>query len=791
LLSLGFGCTGDDESPMLEVDVAIESAQPPMTPDLELAKLRSITGDKGKLADAVIDVHHMLTAQNFERQENWEKATKSWFAALAVSRGRFGNVALDGWVSSYAKNLGKKTDRSILAKLLLAETRNGRHSPYMMNKKITNEAAMLRIVQLNAKEWLLEETPKPNPDYDAPSKSGIQSDDLLLTKGAKSFCKSNSDQQKAWLKWSNSLEPPVREYWVGLTEQCRGAARKAMEALTNAYLKLSQRAATRHLAISAGEALALLTRRNGQRTTAADVYKNLMDIWAKGDINSSQFGRDPAEYHRRKVNDALWAARYRGLIGDYESAKSYAQLGLDNIAKAYNAKVYRPTSFRKELAELKAEGYHILAYRIAVEKREYESAQSLTLLALQIPNLSDDWQDRLKWLAGVYDYLGGHYEGAKRRWEQMLVDSKNETLRPMLYFWLAKAHDRMNHTAESEFFLEAVADDYPLSFYSVVAPKTAGLKGAKDWREVFGDLDDLVEKLKEGRDYNLQLLRRNEGMRRLLLRSEILVAAGLKEWSHMAVKELDREMTKRYILASHPTEFIYLSRLHYNAGNYLDAISITTKLSRAVQRFWKTYPEQLLIYFPKPFQEIYQREANSNNIEEELLMAISRQESGFTPRIRSHAGAIGMMQLIKPTARRFASELGIPEDQLVEALNAPSTNIAMGSRYLKNLSLYYKGYKPGIYGGYNAGEYAVDAWIKRRGHSDPLLFVELVPFGETKGYIKNVWRNALVYHYIRRTKPQTRQLVPTIMGDRQPAVDTGFPSEPSPNRRIHENPTIE
>jgi soluble lytic murein transglycosylase-like protein len=72
----------------------------------------------------------------------------------------------------------------------------------------------------------------------------------------------------------------------------------------------------------------------------------------------------------------------------------------------------------------------------------------------------------------------------------------------------------------------------------------------------------------------------------------------------------------------------------------------------------------------------------------------------------------------------------------------------MGSRYLKRLSLEYKGFPPAVYGAYNAGEPAVDIWLKRRAHSDPLTFVELVPFGETKSYIRNVWRNVMVYSFL-------------------------------------------
>ena len=119
--------------------------------------------------------------------------------------------------------------------------------------------------------------------------------------------------------------------------------------------------------------------------------------------------------------------------------------------------------------------------------------------------------------------------------------------------------------------------------------------------------------------------------------------------------------------------------------------------------------------------------------------------------IRSGANAIGVMQLIRPTAERFAAQLGIADKDLDTALRDPISNVRLGGRYLKSLSLMYEGFPPGVYGGYNAGELAIDLWRKHRSNPDPLAFIELVPFGETKDYIKGVWRNIAVYHFLEES----------------------------------------
>src|SRR5690606_6782990 len=128
--------------------------------------------------------------------------------------------------------------------------------------------------------------------------------------------------------------------------------------------------------------------------------------------------------------------------------------------------------------------------------------------------------------------------------------------------------------------------------------------------------------------------------------------------------------------------------------------------------------------------------------------AISRQESGFTPDVKSHADALGLMQMILPTARRFANEAGIATDDLAQKLLQPETNVLIGSRFLSFLHRKFEGFQPAVFGAYNAGEEAMGFWLKSRHQTDPLLFVELIPFGETNGYVKNVWRNLYVYRYL-------------------------------------------
>ena len=64
------------------------------------------------------------------------------------------------------------------------------------------------------------------------------------------------------------------------------------------------------------------------------------------------------------------------------------------------------------------------------------------------------------------------------------------------------------------------------------------------------------------------------------------------------------------------------------------------------------------------------------------------------------------------------------------------------------MSQRYENVGPYVYGAYNAGEGAVDKWIERRVIKDKLAWIEAIPYGETRGYVKNVSRNMSIYTYL-------------------------------------------
>jgi soluble lytic murein transglycosylase-like protein len=755
-----FSCTGPDTPPDLVIEPT--KATPVASPDSPVAMLQrlgKVTASSEKLNRLVADVRLMLEAQADEESGDVKAAVKKWYDAMLIAQNSFGDFALKNWVRSYAVSLDKKVDEQVMAKLLLAETRGGYASQHLTTKGLINEQAMAVYIRGVIPEYL--DTPPPDTPVTtgtAPG-TGMPKDDPLLKNSAQTFCGIKDESQKtAWQKWTSSFSALISTYWQALVLECSGKAGEALASYLVLFPKLAEKKDTQNLAAEAVARAVKLQRQIAKREDAADTYNEVVRIWQMPGVTADRMGLKPADFQLEKINQILWASRYRALIGDYENAKLHSQLALTQIANTYAVEERMEKKARDTLAEYRAEAYHILAYRISVENKDFDGALALNLLALQTPGLNDEWNDRLQWFAGLYDFLGGNFESAKKRWEKLLNQTKDDTMKPMLFFWLARAYDKLGQSAESRFYLSTVAEDYPLSFYATVAPTISNLVPDKDWREIFSNLPGQKSRLANGDGLNVEKHRASPRFGNRLLRAEVLSAAQVNPFTVMAISELESAITSESTVEASEDLLTYVTRLYFANGEYLRNIGLTTKLMRESGAYWKRHPEQIFVYFPSPYSDIYERSANENVVDRNLLLAVSRQESGFTRDIRSSANAIGLMQLIPPTARTYAAELGLEAGDIESRLLNPEYNIRVGSRYLKKLTLQYKGFFPAVFGGYNGGEAAMDMWMKRRYHADPLTFVELIPFNETKGYVKNVWRNLVVYNFLARALSDSSEL---------------------------------
>ncbi|HVI05611.1 MAG TPA: lytic transglycosylase domain-containing protein, partial [Sphingomicrobium sp.] len=156
-----------------------------------------------------------------------------------------------------------------------------------------------------------------------------------------------------------------------------------------------------------------------------------------------------------------------------------------------------------------------------------------------------------------------------------------------------------------------------------------------------------------------------------------------------------------------------------------------------------------------------------------LAHGISRQESSFDPYAVSHAGALGLMQLMNGTAREQAGKLGVGFDSY-KLISDPSYNVMIGSAYFNRLLNNWNGSVPLAVAAYNAGSGNVRKWIDRygdpRSQVDMLKWIEAIPFTETRAYVQRVIENSVVYDSIRSAPGQQTAIhVSRYLGKGRPA----------------------
>jgi soluble lytic murein transglycosylase len=150
------------------------------------------------------------------------------------------------------------------------------------------------------------------------------------------------------------------------------------------------------------------------------------------------------------------------------------------------------------------------------------------------------------------------------------------------------------------------------------------------------------------------------------------------------------------------------------------------------------------VIFPTPYLNFIEEFGTKYNVPKELIFAITRQESAFIPSERSWADAFGLMQLTPEIAIILSSKYGIPYLDYNDLYN-PSTNLEMGTSLLKDLREKFKYKFIQTAAGYNASEEVIAVWEKERFNGNYFEFIEMIPYEETRNYIKLVFRNYITY----------------------------------------------
>ncbi|MEM9731444.1 MAG: lytic transglycosylase domain-containing protein, partial [Myxococcota bacterium] len=129
-----------------------------------------------------------------------------------------------------------------------------------------------------------------------------------------------------------------------------------------------------------------------------------------------------------------------------------------------------------------------------------------------------------------------------------------------------------------------------------------------------------------------------------------------------------------------------------------------------------------------------------------FVRAVAREESSFDPSAVSWAKAYGLVQLIMPTARRFAEEAGVKATP--RTLKRPEVNLKIGTAYMAWLWDRFEQNPALIPSAYNAGEGAVRRWLDEDSARPLDVFIEEIPYDETRRYTRRVLQTYGVYQWL-------------------------------------------
>lgn len=197
----------------------------------------------------------------------------------------------------------------------------------------------------------------------------------------------------------------------------------------------------------------------------------------------------------------------------------------------------------------------------------------------------------------------------------------------------------------------------------------------------------------------------------------------------------------------------------YRKGEYNLAIRVITELLRRSDYTMLDFDRK--IYWPIAFEDAMQKALASRNLNKWIYYALVRSESLFKPDAVSKSGAIGLGQFMPATAQDMANRLKMDQYDLTK----PEDNLLMSAFYFQGLINQFDGQVLPAVWAYNAGPSRYAQWKKQFGFLPFDLFMEAIPFSETRQYGKNIGRSAVLYAGIHE-KSDGKALLAYYLGEK-------------------------
>lgn len=302
---------------------------------------------------------------------------------------------------------------------------------------------------------------------------------------------------------------------------------------------------------------------------------------------------------------------------------------------------------------------------------------------------------------------------------------------PRVAFWQGKCLEKTGRTQEALAKYQQVLSRYPGDYYAFrAAGRRAALQGQGDpgWKTepgrgdysaagggqapAFPTLERLPNPRVRAMAQELWAIEAGDDLALLLQETLGQVPADIESW-HLAT-------------TGQPSQSIRVMR---------DDLMTRSK------KGGKPTPTELRLLYPRYHESEIAPQAANNRLDPFLVQALMREESYFNETAVSSSNAMGLMQLLPSTAAEVAHWVGLSDFKPLD-LFRPEVNIRLGSRYLGHLHQLFGGDSMRSVGAYNGGPNAMKRWASEHAAvlaSDPDLFVELIPYEQSRDYIKKVF----------------------------------------------------
>ncbi|KAB8316294.1 tetratricopeptide repeat protein [Tolypothrix campylonemoides VB511288] len=384
-----------------------------------------------------------------------------------------------------------------------------------------------------------------------------------------------------------------------------------------------------------------------------------------------------------------------------------------------------------------------LVEKIKILQTQDQKAASEALKLLLTKYGSSEEAAEYRWKMAQQKAKAKDYKGAWQWAEPIPKNNPNSILAPRASFWVAKWATKLGKNQEAKQAYEYTISNFPYSYYAWRAAATLGLN---------------VGNFNTVRKMNPQVVPIQRP----------LPTAGSETFKELYLLGQDRDAWLQWQTEfqnkMQPTvaEEFTDGLMQLAKGENIKGIDQISKLedreTPQEQAEYQGLSKQITYWqarYPFPYLKEIETWSEKRQLNPLLVTALIRQESRFETKVRSTAGATGLMQVLPNTAKWIAPQIKFDSKKI--DLQNPNNNIMLGTWYLDHTHQQYGNNSLLAIASYNAGPGNVSKWLPILPKEDPDEFVESIPFDETKNYVRQVFGN--YWNYLRLYNPEISQIV--------------------------------